>query len=73
MVNQSILLNSAIPSDKNTSNSSPIPEDSAQASRNSRVPQVPTQLIMLPINNQGADPLQPEVLPMFGTVPRWLP
>ncbi|TYQ25200.1 hypothetical protein PseudUWO311_16275 [Pseudanabaena sp. UWO311] len=70
---QSILLNSAIPSDKNTSNSSPIPEDSAQASRNTRAPQVPTQLIMLPINNQGANPLQPEVLPMFGTVPRWLP
>lgn len=71
---QSILLNSAIPSDKNTSNSPPISEDSAQASRASRAPQVPTQLVMLPINNnQGANPLQPEVLPMFGTVPRWLP
>ena len=71
---QSILLNSAIPSSNETSNAPPILEDSAQASRNSRTPQVPTQLIMLPINNnQGSSPLQPEVLPMFGTVPRWLP
>ena len=71
---QSILLNSAIPSSNETSNAPPILDDSAQASRNSRTPQVPTQLIMLPINNnQGSSPLQPEVLPMFGTVPRWLP
>jgi hypothetical protein len=71
---QSILLNSAIPSSNDSSNASPVSEDSAQASRSSRTPQVPTQLIMLPINNnQGSSPLQPEVLPMFGTVPRWLP
>ncbi|WP_434688235.1 Ig-like domain-containing protein [Pseudanabaena minima] len=71
---QSILLNSAIPDSNDSSNAPPILEDSAQASRNSRTPQVPTQLIMLPINsNQGSSPLQPEVLPMFGTVPRWFP
>jgi hypothetical protein len=71
---QSILLNSAIPSSNDSSNAPPISEDSAQASRNSRTPQVPTQLIMLPINNnQGSSPLQPEVLPMFGIFPRWLP
>jgi len=71
---QSILLNSAVPSSSDSSNSPPVSEDSAQASRNSRTSQVPTQLIMLPINpNQDASPLQPEVLPMFGTLPRWLP
>jgi hypothetical protein len=71
---QLILLNSAIPSSNDSSNAPPISEDSAQASRNSQTPQVPTQLIILPINNtQGSNPLQPEVLPMFGTVPRWLP
>jgi hypothetical protein len=71
---QSILLNSVTPSNSDIANSQSIPEDSAKASRNSRTPQVPTQLIMLPINNtQSTNALQPEVLPMFGTIPRWLP
>ncbi|MFM7599669.1 MAG: Ig-like domain-containing protein [Pseudanabaena sp.] len=72
---QSILLNSAIPSSNQpSSNAPPILEDSAQASRNSQTPQAPTQLIMLPINNtQGSNPPKSEVLPMFGTFPRWLP
>ena len=70
---QSILLNSAIPSnDPSTSQS--IPEDSAQASRTARSPQLSTQLILLPISDQQIKNLpQPEVLPMFGTFPRWLP
>ncbi len=75
---QSILLNSAIPSSNESSNSPNIIEDSAKASRNPRTPQVPTQLIMLSTNspqnnNQSSNLPQPEVLPIFGTVPRWLP
>ncbi len=71
---QSILLNSAIPSNNDSSNTQSIPEDSAKASRNPRTPQVPTQLILLSINNSQSSNLpQPEVLPMFGTFPRWLP
>ena len=71
---QSILLNSAVPSNNDSSNSQTIPEDSAKASRTPRTPQVPTQLILLPINNSQSTNLpQPEVLPMFGTSPQWLP
>jgi Tol biopolymer transport system component len=72
---QSILLNSAIPSNNDSSNSQSIPEDSAKASRTSRTQQVPTQLILLSINNQIGmqNPSQPDVLPIFGTSPRWLP
>ncbi len=77
---QSILLNSAVPSPDESSNSPTVTEDSAKASRNSRT--VPTQLIMLSTNspqnnnqnnNQSSNLPQPEVLPIFGTVPRWLP
>jgi hypothetical protein len=71
---QSILLNSAVPSNNDSSNSQTTPEDSAKASRTPLTPQAPTQLVLLPINNsQNINPPQPEVLPMFGTFPRWLP
>ncbi|PZO40660.1 MAG: hypothetical protein DCF19_12320 [Pseudanabaena frigida] len=71
---QSILLNSAIPSNNDSSNTQSISEDSARASRNPRTPQVPTQLILLSISNSQSSNLpQPEMLPMFGTFPRWLP
>lgn len=71
---QSILLNSVIPNSKESTNSPVISEDSAKASRSPQTPQVPTQLIVLPINNPDSNNLaQPEVLPMFGKSPRWLP
>ena len=75
---QSILLNSAIPSasDASVPATPAAPPDSAAASRGAVAP-APTQLIMLVIAPKEADaPLtlsQPQVLPMFGTFPRWLP
>ncbi|PZU95410.1 MAG: hypothetical protein DCE90_12745 [Pseudanabaena sp.] len=73
---QAILLNSAVPNADPTANSS-IPEDSAQGSRTSRSP-VLTQLVVLPINNEQSSGQinflpQPELLPIFGTSPRWFP
>jgi len=72
---KSILLNSAAINSNDSSSLPSISEDSAKASRVSRTPQVPTQLILLPINNQSSTQnlSQPDVLPMFGTFPRWLP
>jgi len=71
---QSILLNSVTPSNSESSNSPTTLEDSAKASRSPQTPQVPTQLIVLPINTLDSSNLpQPEVLPMFGKSPRWLP
>ncbi|WP_271253805.1 Ig-like domain-containing protein [Pseudanabaena sp. Chao 1811] len=71
---QSILLNSVTPSNSDSLNSPTTPEDSAKASRSPQTPQVPTQLIVLPINTLDSNNLpQPEVLPMFGKSPRWLP
>lgn len=70
---QSILLTSAIPSE-NAAIAQPMPDDSAQASRSSRSPQVTMQLIVLPINNSQSTNLpQPEVFPLFGKSPRWFP
>lgn len=70
---QSILLNSAVTSD-DASVSQAIPEDSAKATRSGRTSQVLTQLIVLPINTAESNKLpQPDVLPMFGTFPKWLP
>ncbi|OIP74262.1 MAG: hypothetical protein AUK48_09680 [Oscillatoriales cyanobacterium CG2_30_44_21] len=74
---QSILLNSAVPNAAPISNPS-IPEDSAQGSRTSRSPQALTQLVVLPINNEQSNEKsnflpQPELLPIFGTSPRWFP
>jgi hypothetical protein len=70
---QSILLNSAIPNAEPSASSS-TPDDSAQGSRTLRSPQVSTQLIVLPIKNDQSNFLpQPEVLPIFGTSPRWFP
>lgn len=69
---QSIVLNSALKNDDSPAES--IPSDSAQASRSPRTAQAPTQLIILPINpSQTNQTIQPEVLPMFGTLARWLP
>lgn len=73
---QSILLNSAISSRDEASNQPSIQENSAASSRSSRTPQVPTQLILLPINISQSvtqNSSQPNVLPMFGNSPRWLP
>jgi hypothetical protein len=71
---QSILLNSVTPSNSESTNSQAIPEDSAKASRSPQTPQAPTQLIVLPISASDSNNLpQPEVLPMFGKSPRWLP
>lgn len=71
---QSILLNSAIPSNNDAAKSQAVPEDSASASRSPRTPQAPTQLIVLSINETQSNSLpQPLVLPMFGIFPRWLP
>ncbi len=70
---QSILLNSITPSG-DAAISQSIPEDAAKATRGSQTSQVPTQLIMLPINTANSNNLpQPEVLPMFGKFPRWFP
>ncbi len=71
---QSILLNSIVSSNNESSTSQSIPADSVKASRSPQTPKLPTQLIVLPINNtQSNNPPQPDVLPMFGTFPRWLP
>ena len=73
---QSILLNSAVSSREEASNQPSIQENSAASSRSSRTPQVPTQLILLPINISQSvtqNSSQPNVLPMFGNSPRWLP
>ncbi len=70
---QAILLNSAVTSD-DASVSQAIPEDSAKATRSGRNSQVPTQLILLPINTAESNKLpQPDVLPIFGTLPKWFP
>lgn len=66
---QAILLNSAV-----TNNDDSTPEDSARATRIGRTSKVPTQLIVLPINTTDSNKLpQPDVLPLFGTLPKWLP
>ncbi|MBD2179144.1 hypothetical protein H6F42_19660 [Pseudanabaena sp. FACHB-1998] len=71
---QSILLNSAIPNSNASSNTPSSTEDSAQSTRSSQASQVPTQLIMLSVNNSDRNNLpQPEVLPMFGKFARWIP
>ena len=71
---QSILLNSVTPNNTPNNNDPINSEDTARASRTSRTPQVPTQLILLSINNQSSnqDLSQPNVLPIFGSSPRWL-
>ncbi|HBC41182.1 MAG TPA: hypothetical protein DCZ88_04590 [Pseudanabaena sp.] len=70
---QAILLNSAV-TNNDDSNTQPMPEDSAKATRIGRTSQVPTQLIVLPINTTDRNKLpQLDVLPMFGTLPKWLP
>ncbi len=75
---QSLLLNSAVPNSNPFPDSASIAEDSAKASRNSRPTAPPTQLIVLGISNpQNSSTFsslpQPEVLPIFGTFPRWFP
>ena len=71
---QAIILNSAIPNNSDSASSQAPPEDSAKASRGSQMPQIPTQLIVLPINNANSNnPPQPEVLSIFGRFPRWFP
>ncbi|MFN5863180.1 MAG: hypothetical protein ACK451_14605, partial [Pseudanabaena sp.] len=66
---QAILLNSAV-----TNNDDSTPEDSDRATRIERTSKVPTQLIVLPINTTDSNKLpQPDVLPLFGTLPKWLP
>ncbi|MFZ4557969.1 MAG: hypothetical protein ACOYN8_16515 [Pseudanabaena sp.] len=75
---QSLLLNSAVPSSNPFPDAASIAEDSAKASRTSRATASPTQLIVLGINSsqnnsQAINLPQPEVLPIFGTLPRWFP
>lgn len=69
---QAILLNSAVPSSENM-DSNRNPADTATASRLPRSPATPTKLVILPINQANNDLPQPNVLPMFGTSPKWLP
>jgi hypothetical protein len=70
---QAILLNSAVPSSENNANDGAAPSDSAAASRTSRNASVPTKLVILPINQSNSGLPQPNVLPMFGRSPKWLP
>ena len=75
---QSLLLNSAVPNSNPFPDAASIAEDSAKASRSSRPTAAPTQLVVLGISNpQNSSPFsslpQPEVLPIFGTIPRWFP
>jgi hypothetical protein len=70
---QGILLNSAVPSSDDNANNIAVPPDSAAASRSPRNVTVPTKLVILPINQSSSSLPQPNVLPMFGTSPKWLP
>ncbi len=70
---QSILLNSAVPSSENIDGNSNPPSDTAAASRSPRSDATPTKLVILPINQSNDSLPQPNVLPMFGTSPKWLP
>jgi hypothetical protein len=75
---QSLLLNSAVPNSNPFPDAASIAEDSAKASRSSRPTAAPTQLVVLgissPQNSSSFSSLpQPEVLPIFGTIPRWFP
>jgi hypothetical protein len=71
---QSILLNSITPNN-DLANNQASNQDSAQASRSNRDNRIPSQLILLPIatDQQNTNLPQAQVLPIFGTFPRWLP